>query len=201
MGQFRDYLIQKGLYDNINESPMDIEKQSPTNITRIIKQYMTTHDISEENFERISDNVYEATAFTGIDGDLYSGYDFLFYIENNIILGAAVLKRIIINNGHNKVQAREELYISNFTKEFVKGLAYNLYSAFSKKHHTYIVSGKQQSPENKKVWRRWLTYKENISEVFGYHYKEQKHLDYKQISNYWCGSMKCEERRIVVKFK
>lgn len=210
---FKDWLILKEIYESIiennvlNESPMLISKESFSRLANIIQKKLDEYkfDINKSNeYEQLEKNIY---IFHGDDLDdlsnysLLKGYIFLLYIENNKILGASMLKRVQINNGHNIQHAFEVLITTNFTKIKINGLIYKLYSALSRHYNSYIVSGAEQSPDSKKIWERWLREKENISEIFGWHYKEKKFLDYKQISNFWCSTEKCKERRIVVKFK
>ena len=196
--------IKEEFREFLRESPMDTDIISYTNLRNKIQNMLKYYEFdinNSEHLQEIGKNIYLFTSLAKDSFDLNSGHQFILYIENKVILGAAMLKKIIINNGHNKVLAYEILMTTNFTKDKVKGLLYKLYSTFSKKFKAYIVSGDIQSPDSKKIWKRWLRDKENISEIFGYHYSTKKFLDYKQISNYWCESEKCKERRIVVKFK
>ncbi len=197
MKKFRDYL--NSLDDNlINESPQLINDLGYSNVANTIKKLMQKYEYNSDYLEKIENNIYE---FSSNDGNQLGNIRFVFYIENDIILGATVLKRVMIHNSKNMVEAYEALYTSNFTKNKVKGLLYKLYSTFSKKYNTYVVSGMQQTPDSKKVWLRWLQEKDNIKEIFGYHYKEKKFIDFKQMINFWDVSDKMQERRIVVKFK
>lgn len=182
----------------LNESPKQIGDLGYTKVANDIKKLMAKYEYDPQYLEKIRDNLFE---YSAADGYQLSNIRFVFYIENNIILGATVLKRITINTGKNIAEAYEALYTSNFTNTNVKGLLYKLYSTFSKKYNTYIVSGMQQTVDSRKVWSRWLREKQNIKEIFGYHYKERKYIEFKQISNYWDISDKMQERRIVVKFK
>ena len=194
MSEFREWLRQ----GELNESPKQIGDLGYAKVANDIKKLMAKYEYDPQYLEKIGDNLFE---YSAADGYQLSNIRFVFYIENNIILGATVLKRITINTGKNIAEAYEALYTSNFTNTNVKGLLYKLYSTFSKKYNTYIVSGMQQTVDSRKVWSRWLREKQNIKEIFGYHYKERKYIEFKQISNYWDISDKMQERRIVVKFK
>lgn len=191
-------MVEKGLDLQLNESPQQIKDLGYSKVSNDIKKLMVKYEYNPVYLEKIGNNLYE---YSASEGSQICNISFIFYIENDIILGATVLKRITINNGHNSAEAFEALYTSNFTSTNVKGLLYKLYSTFSKKYNVYIVSGMQQTSDSRKVWSRWLREKENIKEIFGYHYKEKKFIEYKQISNFWCQTDKCQERRIVVKFK
>lgn len=196
--KFRKWLELSESSEHINESPQLIIDLGYSKVANEIKKLMTYYNYDPEYLEDLGNNIYEYSASE--KGQL-SNIRFMFFIINDEILGGTVLKRSTIKNTHGSAESFEALYTANFTKIKVKGLLYKLYSTFSKKYNVYVVSGQQQTSDSKKVWSRWLREKENIKEIFGYHYKEKKLIDYKQISNFWDTSDKMSERRIVVKFK